>query len=163
VLLAEESSPGLLELVRQLRRSGFQVGWLEMASWPEIESLAGPARAGSMRAVLLSPEGSLVFKPRRTLPPLLGLLREHFLGCEVVVLLCTRGCTLCEGLSPRGAVVRAVHLRELSGGWQVGSSVECAPRDGSTWTTDQLVARLRRPYLLAPDPLPAGVGSKPGG
>jgi hypothetical protein len=61
-------------------------GWLDTASAvaSAVDELADIAAAGALRAVGLSPTGSVVRKARRGPADLADLVREHFTGCAVV-------------------------------------------------------------------------------
>lgn len=86
-LLRYEGEPAALEaLFEAIRAEGLRAGWLELDSQPGGEGPAGDAvAAGAFRAAAVVP-GRVVSVKRVTGPPVLrDLLREHFLGCALVV------------------------------------------------------------------------------
>lgn len=86
-LLRYKGEPAALEaLFEAIRAEGLRAGWLELDSQPGGEGLAGDAvKAGAFRAAAVVP-GRVVSVKRVTGPPVLrDLLREHFLGCALVV------------------------------------------------------------------------------
>lgn len=65
---------------------GVRLGWLELAApEPGPPSLERAAALGARRAVAAGGGRALSVKPLRGEPVLRDLLREHFLGCAVVL------------------------------------------------------------------------------
>ena len=114
--------------------AGCRIGWLEWAEpEPQPPTLVRAARSGALRAVAVGETGSVAVKSRRGQPVLADLLREHFLGCRLVLL---------RGAPPDPVAGPLPRLVPASGGsWRVEGE-ETGVRDLST---DELVARLRRP------------------
>ena len=86
LLRTAEAPEALGDLWTALASLGLRFGWLDLddESLPEDE-LGRAARGGALRAVRIGADGSTVRKTRRG-PVVLGdLLREHFVGCTVVV------------------------------------------------------------------------------
>ncbi|MCB1036411.1 MAG: hypothetical protein KDD47_21475 [Acidobacteria bacterium] len=114
------------DLFRAAAEAGLRIGWLEYSSPVPPPDLGAAARLGALRAVAVGEEGSLSVKPRRGLPVLRDLLREHFRGCALVLV--------------RGAV-DAPCLESEGAGWRLVAGT----REPRSLTTEQLVAALRRP------------------
>jgi hypothetical protein len=114
------------DLVAAAKTEGLRVGWLMLGAPTVPEPLAEAAALGVLRAVAVGEGRTIAVKPVRGEPVLEDLLREHFLGCRLVLV---AGDLELPRLEPAGE------------GWVVTLS------DGSTrqWTTAQLVARLRKP------------------
>lgn len=141
-LLAHHGPPdGLAPLFEAARREGLRVGWLDLGAGgapPETggapAELAWAAAAGAFRAVAVTP-GRVVAVKTPTGPPVLrNLLREHFLGCALVVV--RHGG---KGAPPELEAVPRI---------EAGDGVfRIAPPDGAPreLTAEALVARLRRP------------------
>lgn len=137
LLRVDEDPEVFAPLLAAVAAAGARAGWLEWAEpEPVPPTLARAARAGALRAVAVGEGGSVAVKSRAGEPVLGDLLREHFLGCRLV---------LVRGAPP--PAVEAVadpipRLVPVSGGsWRVETE-RGAVRDLST---DELVARLRRP------------------
>lgn len=113
-------------LVAAAKTEGMRVGWLMLGAPTVPEPLAEAAALGVLRAVAVGEGRTIAVKPVRGEPVLEDLLREHFLGCRLVLV---AGDLELPRLEPAGE------------DWAVTLS------DGSTrqWTTAQLVARLRQP------------------
>lgn len=126
-LVAVEAGPeAFVALFEAARRQGVRFGWLELAPPPAggspvespVELPAGPleaaAAAGALRAVAVGGGRALAVKPVRGEPVLRDLLREHFLGCGIVLV---RGRQGFPRLAPAGANFRletqAGRAREL--------------------------------------------------
>jgi sugar/nucleoside kinase (ribokinase family) len=110
---------------------GLTVGWLEFPPGPAAapHTLSSAALLGARRAVAVGPGGSIAVKPRRGEPVLKDILREHFLGCALV---------LVAGEAP--LLAGLPELAEEGEGWAVG-------RDGSVrrYSTSGLAESLRKP------------------
>ena len=113
-------------LITAAKTEGLRVGWLLHEATTAPEPLAEAAAQGVLRAVAVGEGGTITVKPVRGKPVLDDLLREHFLGCQLVLV---TGELEVPRLEPDGDA------------WVVTLS------DGSTrqLTTAQLVARLRKP------------------
>ena len=85
ILLVEESA-ALNALVHRIREAGFRAGWLRTGEDPLVEQLRRHATdENALRSVWLTAQGSVSLKPRSGPARLRDLLREHFLGCDVVL------------------------------------------------------------------------------
>jgi hypothetical protein len=113
-------------LVAAAKAEGLRIGWLQLEATTAPEPLAEAADLGVLRAVAVGEERTVAVKPVGGEPVLDDLLREHFLGCRLVLVAGELGL---PRLEPEGD------------GWVVALS------DGSRrqLTTAQLVARLRKP------------------
>lgn len=138
-----ETFAPLLEAVAEL---GLRAGWLEWqtadsasdagaepAPWPP--ALAAAAGLGVLRAVAVGPGGSVAVKPRGG-PPVAGdVLREHFLGCRLVLV---RG----AGGAAAGELAEAPRLGTGSGGrWRL----EVPGQAARELSSEALAERLRKP------------------
>ena len=121
-------------LFAAIRHEGERAGWLELTrepAGPLPESLASAAGVGALRAVAAGGGSSVAVKPMRGEPVLHDLLREHFRGCCLVLV---RGDVEAPMLEPCGA------------DWTVRVSAETAtPRTTERWSTEDLIAALRKP------------------
>ncbi len=116
-------------LIAAMRHQGERAGWLELSdevAGPLPEPLTAAANAGVLRAVTVGGGRSVAIKPMLGPPVLRDLLREHFRGCRLVLIL---GDIEAPLLEPKGE------------GWIVRLI------DGSArhWTTEKLTAALRKP------------------
>jgi hypothetical protein len=86
-LVAVDDEPqAFLPLFAAAEQRGVRVGWLDLASAVEIpEPLAGAMGAGAFKAIAAADGSSVAVKARRGAPVLRDLLREHFLGCALVL------------------------------------------------------------------------------
>jgi hypothetical protein len=131
LLCVEEGPEGFAPLVEAARADGLRIGWLELAeAAPLPDVLASAAGLGVLRAVSVGGGRTVAVKPLRGEPVLKDLLREHFLGCALVLV--------------RGAV-DAPHLRRNGEGWVI----DAPEKAGQPLTTEQLAAKLRSPLPLA--------------
>jgi hypothetical protein len=98
---APESFAALFAAAAEL---GVRIGWLELAA-PDAApaSLERAAGLGALRAVAAGGGRALALKPLRGEPVLRDLLREHFLGCAVVLV---RGSAGYPRLAPSGERLR---------------------------------------------------------
>lgn len=126
LLATGEAAEALAPLVEAAGAAGFRVGWLDLAApaAPPPE-LAAALEAGAFRAVARTERGVVAAKRSSGPPVLEDLLREHFLGCRLVLV---RGEVEVPRLAARGER------------WLVAS-----PAGRLELGTDELVARLRRP------------------
>ncbi len=122
-LLRVERGAGVFApLVEAVHDGGLRVGWLDLeapaAAPPELAEAAG---LPLLRAVAAAGDATVAVKGLRGAPVLDDLLREHFLGCALVLV--------------RGAV-EAPLLEPAERGWRVG---------GESLGTEELARRLGRP------------------
>lgn len=127
-LVAVEAGPdAFAPLFEAARRRGERVGWLELAPPPPLAgALADAAAAGVLRAVAVGGGRAVTLKPVRGEPVLRDLLREHFLGCAIVLV---RGRGGHPRLAPAGALFR----------------FEAGPGRARELDADAAVAELLRP------------------
>ena len=74
-------------LIAAARALGLRIGWLELGAAPEPlpTTLGTAADLGALRAVAVGEGRAVSVKPLRGHPVLKDLLREHFLGCALVL------------------------------------------------------------------------------
>lgn len=120
-------------LIAAARQQGLRVGWLEWpgssdgaAPKPLPRSLADAAERGVLRAVAIDGGLSVAVKPMRGAPVVHDVLREHFRGCGLVLVI---------------GEIDAVWLEPEGDGWILHRDQRPAAR----WTTDELIAALRKP------------------
>lgn len=113
-------------LVRAAGAAGMRVGWLTFAPPTPPESLARAAATGVLRAVSVGDRMTVAVKSRTGPANLKDLIREHFQGCDFVLIL--------GGETPR-------RLRREDDSW-VLSELEGAE---TTYSTEGLLAALRTP------------------
>lgn len=131
-LLRVEGSPQqFASLVEVARAEGLRVGWLELAEVaPLPEVLESAAGLGVLRAVSVGTSRTVAVKPLRGAPVLKDVLREHFLGCALVLV--------------RGEV-DAPLLRPEEDGW----IVELQGEAGRRFSTEKLAGELRSPHAFS--------------
>lgn len=142
LLRHDGSAEALTPLFKAARREGLRVGWLDLGAAaeapgagavpPELEAaLAG----GAFRAAAVAPDRTVAAKARSGPPVLRDLLREHFLGCALVVV--RPG----EGGEAHPELAEAPWLEAD------GDRFRVVPPAGAglELTADALAARLRRP------------------
>jgi hypothetical protein len=130
LLRVEDAPESFSQLVEAARADGLRVGWLELAEVaPLPEVLASAAGLGLLRAVSAGGGRTVAVKPLRGEPVLKDLLREHFLGCALVLV--------------RGAV-DAPHLRRDGESWVI----DAPETAGQPLTTAQLAGKIRSPLPL---------------
>ncbi len=86
IILVEGTLEQYSEMVQKESAAGRRVGWLDMnaaTALPERFDRAGSI--GVFRAVEVGATATLSCKPRKGSVVLKDLLREHFLGCSVVL------------------------------------------------------------------------------
>ncbi len=127
LLRVEKGSKTFAPLLKAAQKGGLQVGWLELAAAEAPASLEKAAARGVLRAVAAGKGRTVAVKPVKGEPVLKDLLREHFLGCSLVLV---RGKLDLPRLTPEGE------------GWQV-TRADQPPLELST---DELLARLRKPH-----------------
>lgn len=131
LLQVEEEPASFAQLVEAARADGLRVGWLELAEVAPLPPvLAAGADLGMLRAVSVGGGRTVAVKPLRGAPVLRDVIREHFLGCALVLV--------------RGEVA-APRLRRDGESWVIDTP-ETA---GRPLTTEQLAAKLRSPLPLA--------------
>src|SRR6185436_10732226 len=102
-------------------------GWRELTDAIDVPEILAPAAGlGVLRAVAAGGGRTVAVKPLRGAPVLKDLLREHFLGCALVLI---RGEVDAPRLAPDGEA------------WRVESPGEAA----KAWSTGQLVEAMRSP------------------
>ena len=117
------------DLIAAVRHEGGRVGWLELGSTapaPVPASLSAAADRGVLRAVAVGGGSTVAVKPMRGEPVLRDVLREHFRGCQLVLVT---------------GEIDAPLLEPRDGSWVLRLAGEPAAR----WTTERLVAALARP------------------
>jgi hypothetical protein len=138
-LLRYQGEPAALEaLFEAIRAEGLRAGWLELDSQPGGEGPAGDAvAAGAFRAAAVTP-GRVVSVKRVTGPPVLrDLLREHFLGCALVVV---RPGGAGSALDAELAEVPTLELAPD------GYRITAAGQAAHELSAEALASRLRRPH-----------------
>ncbi|MFQ5526537.1 MAG: hypothetical protein ACE5GX_09780 [Thermoanaerobaculia bacterium] len=130
---APEEFAGLFAAIRSL---GLRVGWLDLIGPQTIgaedvepaeapPALEAAAAAGVLRAVRVAPGRVATVKPVAGPPEIDNLLREHFVGCSLVLV--------------RGAV-DAPEIAPAEGGWEISDGDRRKTRAAAA-----LAAELRRP------------------
>jgi hypothetical protein len=123
---AEEFAP----LFAAAKAAGLRVGWLAMnAPFDPPPPLQAPPLVEVFRAVAVGDGRSISLKPMKGRPVLRDLLREHFLGADVVLV---AGLELFPRLTARG-----------DGRWNLVESATAS----RTFATEELLVRLRKPAL----------------
>lgn len=130
----------LAPLFEAARAEGLRIGWLSGAhstldrgGEATPSGLTAPSDAGAFRAVELSAGRSVAVK-RVTGPPVLrDVVREHFLGCALVV--------VADGGPFEGELAGEPTLEPVDGGYRVTPPGEA----GRVFDPPALAARLRRP------------------
>lgn len=86
LVAVDAPAEAFVEFFRALREAGLRCGWLELQAPsvvpPELEEAAVE---GVLRAVAVGDGRSVAVKPLAGPPVLRDLVREHFLGCTVVL------------------------------------------------------------------------------
>jgi hypothetical protein len=140
LLRVDDGPQPFVPLLAALKAAGLRTGWLELGPTPPSDlippsplppNLASAVALGALRAVAVGRGASVAVKALRGRPVLRDLLREHFLGCALVLV---QGDLAAPALHPAGD------------SWRV-SIPDTAPR---LYRTDQLVAALRRPHPWLP-------------
>ena len=143
------------------REVGLRVGWLDLVTEDPVAPGVGEAAdLGAARSVAAGPQATVAVKRRKGPAVLHDLLREHFLGCCLVLV--------------RGALAQAPRLEAPPLAAQGPENQELeTPVDSwtvtpiagpcRTYSTAELIATLRRPHpwptpkAPAEDPAPAPV------
>jgi len=120
-------------LAEAVAAAGLRLGWLELGGAPEAPTaLVSAASLPAFRAVAAGAGRSVSVKPLHGPPVLDDLLREHFLGCALVLV-----------AGEAAETVPALEPRE-GGGWRVISGGEVREL-----TTGALVSALMRPRPIS--------------
>jgi hypothetical protein len=140
-LLRVEAGPeGFGSLLQALAAAGLRAGWLELRRpEPAAASLEAAAALGARRAVAVGGGRSVAVKPLRGEPVLRDLLREHFLGCALVLVVLV---SLPEAEAPSAPLEAVPALFAEGEGWRVEPPGGVAAQRHDT---AGLVAALRRP------------------
>ncbi|MEM7051472.1 MAG: hypothetical protein AAF604_17530 [Acidobacteriota bacterium] len=128
LLAVAGTSASYAALFAYLEAAGMRVGWLDLtASAGPPPALEAAVAAGVHRAVEVTDGRTVVVKGRRGPAVLRDLLREHFLGCVLVLV---RG----------GEDMPLLAAGEAEGDWRVEAAGETHELSSAA-----LAARLRRP------------------
>jgi len=123
VTLPADRFAALIEAARVLK---LRIGWLDWSAESPASALDGAADLGVHRAVSVHEGRTVAVKPLRGRPVLKDLLREHFLGCALVLV---RGDVDAPALEPDGD------------GWRI----ELPENASRRLTTADLSEALRKP------------------
>jgi hypothetical protein len=117
-------------LIAAARDLGLRIGWLELglAPAPIPPSLGTAADLGTLRAVAVGEGRTVSVKPLRGRPVLKDLLREHFLGCALVLV--------------RGEVEAPALEPDEGESWRLALPGNASRR----LATAELAASLRKPH-----------------
>jgi hypothetical protein len=110
----EREPEAFAELFAAARLAGSRIGWLDLVAAPASPlpaTLEAAATLGARRAVAAGGGRSVAVKPLAGDPVLRDLLREHFLGCTLVL---ARGVPGFPRIDPEGAGFRLHASRERS-------------------------------------------------
>ena len=139
LLRVEEEARAFGPLLVAAAAQGLRVGWLEMVEPPPVpEALRAVLTAGGARAVAVGAGWTVAARPRGGPAVLRDLLRQHFLGCALVLV--------------RGEVEAALLQPAGEGGWLVtprspgGSDASVAVPAARRYAVDELLAALARPH-----------------
>lgn len=134
VLLAVDSNADdFAPLFKAATAAGVRIGWLVFDAPVEPPpALQSPPLLEAFRAVAVGNLRSIALKPMKGKPVLRDLLREHFLGADVVLV---AGLDLYPRLTPRPD--------DGEGAWHLAESVTA----GRVYSTAELLVRLRKPAL----------------
>jgi len=128
-------------LIAAARALNLRIGWLDWpGECPVPSALEAAAELGVLRAVAVGEGRTVSVKPLRGRPILKDLLREHFLGCALVLV---RGDVDAPGLEPDQDAWRL----------QLPGSSE---RTSRRLTTAELAESLRKPHPWASKATPGG-------
>ncbi len=134
VLLAVDSNADVFApLFEAATAAGVRLGWLAFnAPIDAPPVLQAPPLLAAFRAVAVGNQLSIALKPMKGKPVLRDLLREHFLGADVVLV---AGLDLYPRLTPRPG--------DGEGAWHLAESATA----GRAYSTAELLVRLRKPAL----------------
>ena len=144
LLCVEEGPEPFALLVAAARAEGLRIGWLELSeALPLPETLQAAAGQGVLRAVSVGGGRTVAVKPLRGAPVMKDVLREHFLGCALVLV--------------RGEV-EAPRLRADGEAWRMAAA---GPEQAAeqALTTEQLLGKIRSPLPLIPPAVAAQEGT----
>lgn len=111
------------------KAAGLRIGWLVLnAPVDPPPPLQAPPLLEAFRAVAVGNGRSIAMKPMKGAAVLRDLLREHFLGADVVLV---AGLALYPRLAAR------------ENGWHLAESATAS----RSYTTEELLVRLRKPAL----------------
>lgn len=127
LLRVQQNPESFAPLVERASEAGLRVGWLELEGAEPPARLEAAAATGVLRAVAVGGQRTVAVKPRRGDPVVRDLLREHFLGCALVLV--------------RGEV-GASWLEAEGGGWIVHRAADSSLR----FDTGELVRALSRAH-----------------
>ena len=117
-------------LIAAIRADEGRVGWLDLGLADAVPpSLVAPASLDVLRAVGVGEQVAIAVKPMRGEPVVRDLLREHFRGCRLVLVV---------------GEVEAPLLAADGDGWNVSTA-----EGARAYSTDQLVRALRKPRPFA--------------
>ncbi len=85
ILRVEQGPEGFAPLFAAARSEGLKVGWLDLEAVEPPAQLEAAASKGALRAVAVGSGRAVSVKPIRGEPVFRDLLREHFLGCALVL------------------------------------------------------------------------------
>lgn len=130
-LCAEQPPSEYASLVEAARQIGVRIGWWENITVTPPAPLAAPTDAGFFQSIAVGADATLSVKRRIGPAVARDLIREYFLGCDLV-LMAGRAEYPC--------------LKRLESGWVVTLP------DGAEneFTTQELIAALRRPDPFGP-------------
>ena len=158
LLRVDEDPERFAALLAALAAAGLRAGWLELEPPPPPPPRPAPASLetavtlGALRAVAAGGGRSLALKRLRGGPVLRDLLREHFLGCALVLVRAAPAAA--APLAPVPALAPA------GDGWRVAPPGDAAAQQ---YDTPGLLAALRRPRPWgAGGGLPAAEAQKQG-
>jgi len=134
VLLAvSTTADDFAPLFKAATAAGVRIGWLAFnAPIDAPPVLQAPPLLAAFRAVAVGNQLSIAMKPMKGAPVLRDLLREHFLGADVVLV---AGLDLYPRLTPQA--------RSGEIAWHLAESASA----GRAYTLDELLVRLRKPAL----------------
>lgn len=139
-LLRHDGSPDELgPLIEAAREAGLRVGWLDGGAGLAPEPLAAAAGAGAFRSVAVAGDRAVAFKRLGGPPVLRDVLREHFLGCALVVV--TEAGAGAFGAPAARELAEAPAIEPAGGGYRVTAPGEA----GRVFAPGAIAARLRRP------------------
>lgn len=130
---------GFAPLAAAMAALDLRLGWLDLAAAPPeppAGELAAALDLGVLRAVAVGPGRVVAAKPLRGAPVLRDLLREHFLGCRLVLVAGPGAPADLPALEPE---------RDGPGGEVVAYRVTPPAEAGQRFAPAELAARLRRP------------------
>jgi hypothetical protein len=143
LLRVEEGPERFAPLLAALGAAGLRAGWLELGpAEPAAASLESAAACGARRAVAAGGGRSVALKPLRGEPVLRDLLREHFRGCTLVLVLMQVRVAGAAPAPPGVPLAPVPALFPSGDGWRVVPGGDAAAQQ---FDTPKLLAALRRP------------------